>query len=51
MEEKTAFIITGDHGFVNRKTRMQPNIWLRNGGLMTNITQGDWKAQFKPTGG
>lgn len=51
MEENTAFIITGDHGFVNRKTRMEPNIWLRNAGLMNNIRQGDWKAQFKPAGG
>lgn len=51
MEENTAFIITGDHGFVNRKTRMQPNIWLRKAGLMNNIKEGDWKAQFNPAGG
>lgn len=51
IEGNTAFIITGDHGFVNRKTRIQPNIWLRNAGLMNNIRQGDWKAQFKPAGG
>ena len=32
--EKTSFIITGDHGFVDIHTVIHPNIWLAEAGLM-----------------
>lgn len=51
MEENTAFIITGDHGFVNRKNSIQPNIWLREAGLLNDFKNGDWKAYFQSAGG
>lgn len=51
IKDNTAFIITGDHGFVNRHTLVSPNVWLTKAGLMTNIRQNQWKAQFLASGG
>ncbi|WP_339757459.1 ectonucleotide pyrophosphatase/phosphodiesterase [Algoriphagus aquimarinus] len=49
--DKTTFIITGDHGFVNTHTSISPNIWLVNAGLMENKNdRGDWKATFHTSG-
>ncbi|WBL43572.1 ectonucleotide pyrophosphatase/phosphodiesterase [Algoriphagus halophytocola] len=49
--DKTAFIITGDHGFVNIHSSISPNIWLVEAGLMENKSdRGDWKAAFHTSG-
>jgi predicted AlkP superfamily pyrophosphatase or phosphodiesterase len=49
--EKTTFIITGDHGFVNIHSSLSPNIWLVNAGLMENKDdRGNWKAAFHTSG-
>lgn len=51
IKENTDIIITGDHGFVNKHTRLYPNVWLAQAGLMGNIKEGEWKARFHPAGG
>lgn len=48
MLSSTAFIITGDHGMVDVKTTVSPNVWLAEHGL---ITDRGWKARFHTTGG
>ncbi len=48
---KTVFIVTGDHGFVNVKRNLNPNVWLAKAGLITDIAKDDWKAQFNASGG
>lgn len=49
--ENTSFIITGDHGFVDIHTTLQPNTWLVEAGLMdASRDRGDWKATFHTTG-
>ena len=48
---QTAFIITGDHGFVNTQSRVDPNVWLANAGLLdTTRTRGNWRAAFHVEG-
>lgn len=49
--DKTVFIVTGDHGFNNVKTSVNPNIWLIRAGLITDIKKDEWKAQFFSVGG
>ena len=50
--ERTAFIITGDHGFVDTHTRISPNVWLAEAGLQgTEKDRGDWRATFHCSGG
>ncbi len=50
--DRTAFIITGDHGFVNIHSRLAPNIWLAEAGLRSpGSDRGDWRATFHSTGG
>ncbi len=49
--EKTVLIVTGDHGFMNVKKNIHPNIWLAKAGLITDIKKDEWKAQFYSTGG
>ncbi|HSJ08411.1 MAG TPA: alkaline phosphatase family protein, partial [Longimicrobiales bacterium] len=45
--ERTAFIITGDHGFVDVHTRVRPNVWLVEAGLVENRPdRGAWRAVF-----
>lgn len=45
--ERTAFVVTGDHGFVDVRTRVAPNVWLAAAGLRdTSRTRGDWRATF-----
>lgn len=51
MADSTAIIVTGDHGFVDINTLVQPNVWLTNAGLMGDIKKGEWKAQFHTNGG
>ena len=51
--EKTAFVVTGDHGFVDLDTTVAPNVWLVQAGLRE--AQRDrgaaWKATFLSSGG
>ena len=50
--DRTAFIITGDHGFVNIHSRLAPNIWLAEAGLRSaGSDRGDWRATFHSGGG
>lgn len=49
--DKTVIIITGDHGFVDVKTSVNPNVWLVKAGLITDVKKDDWKAQFFSVGG
>lgn len=47
IKESTAFIITGDHGFVDIHSSLAPNVWLSENGL---IGKSDWKARFHTSG-
>jgi hypothetical protein len=49
--ERTAFIVTGDHGHVDRHTRLAPNVLLAGAGLMGDSVErrGDWRAAFHTT--
>jgi predicted AlkP superfamily pyrophosphatase or phosphodiesterase len=49
--DKTVFIVTGDHGFLDVKTSVNANIWLVKAGLITDVKKDDWKAQFFSVGG
>lgn len=49
--KETVMIVTGDHGFVDVKTSVNPNIWLKQAGLITDVKADDWKAQFFSVGG
>ena len=49
--DRTSFLITGDHGFVNVHSSLAPNVWLVKAGLRTGKRQGgNWKATFHTTG-
>lgn len=49
---RTAFIITGDHGFMDVDTRVSPNVWLVEAGLLEDRRdRGEWRAAFHPGGG
>ncbi|UII75073.1 ectonucleotide pyrophosphatase/phosphodiesterase [Flagellimonas sp. HMM57] len=49
--ERTTFIITGDHGFVDIHSALSPNVWLVEEGLMeAKKDRGDWKATFHTSG-
>jgi predicted AlkP superfamily pyrophosphatase or phosphodiesterase len=49
--ENTVLIVTGDHGFLDVKTAVCPNVWLVNAGLITDVKKDDWKAQFYSVSG
>jgi predicted AlkP superfamily pyrophosphatase or phosphodiesterase len=50
--DSTAFIIVGDHGFVNITTQLAPNVELAKAGLVgKNLQEDSWKAQFFQQGG
>lgn len=50
--ERTAFIVTGDHGFMDVHARIAPNVWLVEAGLHEDRPdRGDWRAAFHPAGG
>ena len=52
IQSRTAFIVMGDHGFVDVDTLVAPNVWLVEGGLMeARRDRGDWRAAFHTTGG
>lgn len=49
--DKTTFIITGDHGFVDIHSALNPNIWLVEEKLMdAKENRGNWKATFHTQG-
>lgn len=47
----TTFIITGDHGFVDIHTRLNPNFILSQIGLYNPEKKDEWKAYFQASGG
>lgn len=49
--DNTVLIVTGDHGFVDVKTAVNPNVWLVDAGLITDVKKDDWKAQFYSVSG
>ncbi|RFM26276.1 alkaline phosphatase family protein [Deminuibacter soli] len=49
--DKTVLIVTGDHGFMDVSTVVNPNVWLTKAGLITDIKKDEWKAQFYSVGG
>jgi predicted AlkP superfamily pyrophosphatase or phosphodiesterase len=48
---ETAIIVTGDHGFGNVTVSVNPNVWLVQAGLITDVKKDEWKAQFFSVGG
>lgn len=49
--ERTAIVVTGDHGFVNIHSTLCPNVWLVKAGLMEDAKdRGNWKATFHTSG-
>ncbi|REA58237.1 alkaline phosphatase family protein [Dyadobacter luteus] len=51
IKDKTTFIITGDHGFVDIHTAIAPNILLSQAGLYDPNNKANWKAYFHSAGG
>ncbi|MGD2070774.1 MAG: alkaline phosphatase family protein [Gemmatimonadota bacterium] len=50
--DRTAFVVVGDHGFVDTSTRIAPNVWLVEAGLRgPGADRGSWRATFHPSGG
>jgi Type I phosphodiesterase / nucleotide pyrophosphatase len=49
--DSTVIIVTGDHGFLDVKVNVNPNVWLAQAGLITDLKQDQWKAQFYSVGG
>ena len=49
--EKTVFIVTGDHGFMDVTTSVNPNVWLAKNGFINDVKKDDWKAQFYSVSG
>ncbi len=49
--EQTAFVIVGDHGFVDIHSQLCPNVWLAQAGLMEDKKdRGNWQAAFHTSG-
>lgn len=46
--DRTAFVVTGDHGFIDTHTLLAPNVWLVEAGLRGAGSDrgGDWRATF-----
>lgn len=51
--DRTAFVVTGDHGFVNTHLQVAPNVWLVEHGLRAAAKDKgpDWRATFHASGG
>ncbi|MEE2839994.1 MAG: ectonucleotide pyrophosphatase/phosphodiesterase [Acidobacteriota bacterium] len=50
--DRTTFVVTGDHGFVDFDTLVSPNFWLVEAGLREEQRDGDgWRAVFYRDGG
>ena len=47
VRERTAFVVTGDHGFSDVHTKVAPNVWLTEAGLReAQRDRGKWRATF-----
>lgn len=47
LADRVAFVITGDHGFVDIHSRLDPNYWLEEAGLQDERRdKGEWRARF-----
>lgn len=51
ISEQTTVIVTGDHGFVDIHTQLNPNVLLAKAGLQDNANKANWKAYFHSSGG
>ncbi|MDM1398003.1 alkaline phosphatase family protein [Myroides odoratimimus] len=51
LKDNYVIIITGDHGFEKITHHLQPNIWLKDAGLLDDAKTMDWKAMFHTQGG
>lgn len=50
--DRTAVIVTGDHGMTEIHTQIRPNIWLIEAGLRgEQLETADWRATFHALGG
>jgi arylsulfatase A-like enzyme len=49
--DSTVLIVTGDHGFMTVTRQVNPNVWLKEAGLITDLRQGQWRAMFYSVGG
>lgn len=50
MLDRTTFLVTGDHGFIDVHTEISPNVWLVEAGLMTaSPDRGAWRATVHNT--
>jgi len=49
--DKTTFIVTGDHGFVDIHANLAPNVLLAKAGLYDPQKPENWKAYFHSAGG
>lgn len=49
--ERTAFVISGDHGFSNIHLRLHPNVWLAEAGLFDPDDPPASRARFETSGG
>lgn len=48
--DRTTFLVTGDHGFINLHTEVAPNVWMVEAGLMAaSPDRGDWRATVHNT--
>ncbi|RFZ94881.1 alkaline phosphatase family protein [Mucilaginibacter conchicola] len=51
LKDSTTFIVTGDHGFVDIHTQVNPNVMLAKAGLYDDANKEGWKAYFQASGG
>jgi hypothetical protein len=52
LRERTAFVVTGDHGSADVHSQLRPNVWLAGTGLMEDRPdRGRWRATFLASGG
>jgi predicted AlkP superfamily pyrophosphatase or phosphodiesterase len=52
LDDRTAFVVTGDHGSSDVHSQLRPNVWLADAGLMApREDRGDWRATFLASGG
>ena len=48
--ERTTFIVTGDHGFIDNRIEVAPNVWLAEAGLLEDRPdRGEWRAAVHTT--
>jgi predicted AlkP superfamily pyrophosphatase or phosphodiesterase len=52
LRDRTAFIVTGDHGMMSIHTQLRPNVWLVGAGLRPEAPEpGTWRASFHAQAG